>query len=103
MTDIPLHPSVIAEETEESLAATATFFVAIGLMKEGDRFIQSDAGIPLDSEDLGPLPEELTSSCRENCRAAYEIARLACGISSSVRSCRRKAEAAYNVCIALCG
>ncbi|UZK69545.1 hypothetical protein OKW76_00195 [Sphingomonas sp. S1-29] len=99
MTDVPLHPSVMADD-ETSLEATREFFVKCGLMKEGDRFVADEAATSLTDTDVEPMAG--ASDCEAACTVAYELARLACSISGS-RSCAKRAKAAYQVCLLACG
>ncbi|UUL83063.1 hypothetical protein [Sphingomonas qomolangmaensis] len=99
MTEVPLHPSVMADD-ETSLEATREFFVKCGLMKEGDRFVVDEAATSLTESDVEP--DVGITDCESTCTAAYEIAKLACAISGS-SSCKRRAKAAYQVCLLACG
>lgn len=99
MTDIPLHPSVMADD-DTSLEATRDFFVKCGLMKEGDAFVLDETAVAL-TEPVAE-PETGVTDCETTCTVAYELALLACAISGSSR-CERRATAAYRVCLRACG
>jgi hypothetical protein len=98
MTDIRMHPDDLEGESEAQLQAAADFFIHIGLLKEGDRFV-ADASAARISE---AEPEARTgSTCHDACRAAYEIAKKACNLGN-YKKCRKKAKKAYEICVAAC-
>jgi hypothetical protein len=104
MADILIHPSAIEDDSEEFLQEVIDFYVRIGLVEPGSKFV-ADPSQPQDEQPEGKVDVLSASACHGKCRTAYDIATRACNlipVSSVRRRCRRKAEAAYRVCIAIC-
>ena len=99
MTDIAMHPDDLDDVNDEQLAGITDFYVKIGLMKAGDRFVR-DANSTLVDEKAEP--EAVTGVCQDACRAAYEIAKVACNGTLNYGKCRKRAKKAYQACLLVC-
>ncbi len=100
MADILIHPADVEGDTEQDLRNAADFFISIGLLKEGDRFVVDQSASREDDEEAGP--SERQSTCTQACKRAYDIAKAACNLSGNYKKCRKKAKKAYKACLALC-
>lgn len=100
MADVLIHPDDVDGDTAEDLQKAADFFISIGLLKAGDRFVvdqsaSRDDGREVDDQSAG-------SACKDACRAAYEIAKAACNLTGNPSKCRKKAKKAYQACVLAC-
>ena len=100
MTDIPLHPTDAEGDTPEDLQKAAEFFISIGLLKQGDRFVIDANASRVDDGELED--SGVSSTCTEACKAAYKIAKAACNLSGNYSKCRKKAKKAYQACLLAC-
>lgn len=104
MADIPVHPSAIEGDSEEFLQEVIDFYVRIGLVAPGSKFV-ADPNQPEEGQPRGEVSIMGASACHGACGVAFDIANRACNlipISSVRRRCRQRAEAAYRGCIAAC-
>lgn len=100
MTDISLHPADAEGDTPEDLEKAAEFFISIGLLKQGDRFVIDANASRVDDSDTEEPSEH--STCTDACKAAYKIAKAACNLSGNYSKCRKKAKKAYQACLLAC-